>query len=253
MADAPQTSIRPDTEIQRRYYTNTAVQYDTMHAHEGATDPFAQAYVHSILQMLGVHSILDVGSATGRGLKDFQKALPGAFVCGLEPVAALVQQAHLPAESAALAMVQASGEALPFGDASFDAVCEFAILHHVPDPAKVLREMMRVSRRVLVVVDCNRFGQGTWPLRIFKLLLYKLGLWGIFDYIRTRGKRYQISEGDALFYSYSVFDSYNLIAEWADRVLLIPGEKTEVKSWFNPLLTSQGIILVAIRDVPSIK
>jgi hypothetical protein len=49
----------------------------------------------------------------------------------------------------------------------------------------------------------------------------------------------------------SVFDSYNLIAEWADRVLLIPGEKTEVKSWFNPLLTSQGIILVAIRDVPS--
>ena len=68
---------------------------------------------------------------------------------------------------------------------------------------------------------------------------------------RTRGKRYQISEGDGLFYSYSVFDSYNLIAGWVDRVLLIPGEKTEVKSWFSPLLTSQGIILVAIRDVPS--
>jgi|HubBroStandDraft_6_1064221.scaffolds.fasta_scaffold126126_2 ubiquinone/menaquinone biosynthesis C-methylase UbiE len=251
MADAPQTSIRPDVEIQRRYYANTASQYDTMHAHEGATDPFAQAYVHSILQMLGVQSLLDVGSATGRGLQDFQKALPGAFVCGLEPVAALVQQARLSAGSAALAMVQASGEALPFSDASFDAVCEFAILHHVPDPAKVLREMMRVSRRVLVVVDCNRFGQGPWPLRILKLILCKLGLWGIFDYIRTRGKRYQISEGDGLFYSYSVFDSYNLIAEWADRVLLIPGEKTEVKSWFNPLLTSQGVILVAIRDVPS--
>jgi SAM-dependent methyltransferase len=153
------------------------------------TDPFAQAYVHSILQMLGVHSILDVGSATGRGLKDFQKALPGAFVCGLEPVAALVQQARLSGDSASLAMVQASGEALPFSDASFDAVCEFAILHHVPDPAKVLREMMRVSRRVLVVVDCNGFGQGPWPLRILKLLLCKLGLWEIFDYIRTRGKR----------------------------------------------------------------
>jgi ubiquinone/menaquinone biosynthesis C-methylase UbiE len=253
LIDATSTASARAVEIQRCYYADTASQYDSMHALEGVADPFAQAYVPSILAMLGIQTVLDVGSATGRGLKDFQKALPGAFVCGLEPVAALVQQARLFSDSAQLAMVQASGEALPFSDASFDAVCEFAILHHVPDPAKVLREMMRVSRRVLVVVDCNRFGQGTWPLRIFKLLLYKLGLWGIFDYIRTRGKRYQISEGDALFYTYSVFDSYNLIAEWADRVLLIPGEKTEVKSWFNPLLTSQGIILVAIRDVPSIK
>lgn len=250
---ATSTASAHAVQIQRCYYADTASEYDSMHAFEGVADRFTQAYISSILAMLDIQTVLDVGSATGRGLRDFQQALPGAFVYGLEPVAALVQQARLSGDSAALAMVQASGEALPFSEASFDAVCEFAILHHVPDPAKVLREMMRVSRRVLVVVDCNRFGQGPWPLRIFKLLLYKLGLWGIFDYIRTRGKRYQISEGDGLFYSYSVFDSYNLIAEWADRVLLIPGEKTEVKSWFTPLLTSQGIILVAIRDAPSVR
>jgi ubiquinone/menaquinone biosynthesis C-methylase UbiE len=125
--------------------------------------------------MLGVQDLLDVGSANGRGLKDFQKALPGGFVCGPEPVAAFDQQAHLSDDSAQLAMVQASGEALPFSDACFDVVCEFVILHHVPDPAKVLREMMRVSRRVLAVVDCNRFGQGPWPLRILRLVRYKLG------------------------------------------------------------------------------
>jgi hypothetical protein len=31
-----------------------------------------------------------VGSATGRGLKEFAAALPGALVCGAEPVKALV-------------------------------------------------------------------------------------------------------------------------------------------------------------------
>src|ERR1700684_2012686 len=42
------------------------------------------------LQSLEIKSLLDVGSATGRGLKEFAAALPGALVCGAEPVKALV-------------------------------------------------------------------------------------------------------------------------------------------------------------------
>ena len=61
-----------------------------------------------------------------------------------------------------------------------------------------------MARRVVVINDSNRFGQGSWPARLFKLLLYKLGVWRAFNFLRTRGKGYQISEGDGLFYSYSV-------------------------------------------------
>jgi ubiquinone/menaquinone biosynthesis C-methylase UbiE len=248
MSNAPRASVPPDVEIQRRYYTNTASRYDTMHANEGAADPFCQSFVHSLFHLLKIRSVLDVGTATGRGLRNLQQALPGAFVCGVEPVAALLQHGRASGEIAGVSVLQGSGEALPFPDNAFDAVCEFATLHHVPAPNVVVAEMLRVARRVVVIGDSNRFGQGPWPARLFKLSLYKLGLWRWFDFLRTRGKRYQFSEGDGLFYSYSVYDSYDLVAAWADRVLLMPSESGQHGSWLHPLLTAKGVILIAIRD-----
>jgi hypothetical protein len=80
------------------------------------------------------------------------------------------------------------------------------------------------------------------------LFLYKAGLWKGFNFVRTRGRHYQISEGDGLFYSYSVYDSYDQVARWADRIFLLPSGAVRAHSWFHPLLTSEGAILIAIRD-----
>jgi ubiquinone/menaquinone biosynthesis C-methylase UbiE len=248
MSNAPHTPVRRDVAIQRQYYSDTASHYETMHAHEGAVDPFSQDFVHSILRFFQIQSILDVGTATGRGLCDFRTALPSVFVCGIEPVAALLQQGHAAGNLSGVCVLQASGEALPFPDKSFDAVCEFATLHHVPNPSAVVTEMLRVARRVVVIADSNRFGQGPWPVRFLKLLIYKLGLWHTFDFLRTGGNRYQISEGDGLFYSYSVYDSYDLAARWADRILLFSGDSDKSRSWLHPLLTAKGVILIAIRE-----
>ena len=219
-----------------------------MHAHEGADDPACRNLIIAILRSLEIHSLLDVGSATGRGLQDFAASFPGALVCGVEPVAALVQQGVAAGKTQTFSVLQASGEALPFADASFDVVSEFSILHHVPNPSAVVREMLRVARRAVVIADSNRFGQGSLPTRLFKLFLYKTALWPAFNFVRTRGKRYQISEGDGLFYSYSVYDSYDLVASWADRLLILPSGLTHSRSWFHPLLTAEGVILLAIRE-----
>jgi len=54
-------------------------------------------------------------------------------------------------------MIQADASALPFGDAQFDVVLESNFLHHVFDPAAVLREMVRVSKRYVVLIEPNRF------------------------------------------------------------------------------------------------
>lgn len=236
------------TRIQREYYTETASQYESMHAQEGAGDAECLKLVISMLRLLEVGSLLDVGSATGRGLREFAAAFPRARVCGVEPVAALVQQGVAAGVTTSVPLLQASGEALPFADASFDVVTEFSILHHVPRPSTVVEEMLRVARRVVVIVDSNRFGQGTLPLRLLKLFLYKFGLWRAVDFLRTRGKGYQISEGDGLFYSYSVYDSYHLLAKWADRIWLLPNGAVRRWSWFHPLLTAEGVILIAIRE-----
>ena len=242
------TKLTQAVQLQRKYYTDTAARYDAMHAHEGATDAVLMHYLCGFLRMLGVQSILDVGSATGRGTHSLQQSLPGVFVCGVEPVAALANQALRNGNASGVPMIRASGEALPFPDASFDAVCEFSVLHHVANSDAVIREMLRVARKGVFLVDSNRFGQGPLALRLIKLLLYKTKLWPFYVYLRTAGKGYMVTEGDGVSYSYSIYDSYPLVSGWADRIFLFPASGEKSTSWFHPLLTSSGVMLCAIRE-----
>jgi ubiquinone/menaquinone biosynthesis C-methylase UbiE len=235
-------------ELQRKYYTDTAARYEEMHGQEGSGDPFHTDFVVATLRMLAIRSLLDVGTASGRALRILKTAIPELFICGIEPVAALLDEAVNSGNSRSGAILQGKGDALPFADNSFDAVCEFAILHHVAEPQVVISEMLRVARKAIIISDSNRFGQGPMWVRFVKLALYKVGLWGVFNYLRTSGKRYQITEGDGLSYSYSVYDNFDQIAAWADRMIIIPADKTPADSWLHPLLTSGGVILCGIRE-----
>ena len=233
---------------QRRYYTETASRYDAMHAHEAVDDEAGMQILFSVLRTLELRSLLDVGSATGRGLPRLAQGLSNTLICGVEPVEALVRHGISSGVNQGLPLLLASGDALPFADQAFDAVCEFGILHHVPEPARVIQEMLRVARNVVVIFDANRFGQGPLPLRILKLLLCKLRLWSVFDFLRTRGKGYQVSDGDGVFYSYSVFDNFKQIQQWADNVEVYPVGETRYSKWFRPVLSSGTVLLIATRN-----
>ena len=238
-------------EIQRRYYTETATKYDSMHAYETSTDQSMVRFVHAFLQIIEARSMLDVGTATGLGLRELKDARPELFVCGVEPVAALIHQAVEKGNTTRVPIIQASGDALPFSDASFDAVCEFGVLHHASNPAAVVKEMLRVARKAVFICDSNRFGQGSRAARLIKLFLCKSRLWSFYTFLRTRGKGYLITEGDGLAYSYSIYDSYDLVSRWADRIILIPTSARERSaSWFHPLLNSSGVLLCALKEHP---
>ena len=233
---------------QRRYYTDTAARYDHMHAHESDDDDWNIQLVCALLRLIDARSILDVGAGTGRGVQRSRSSAPKTFVCGVEPVAALIDQAMKKRHDSAMDFVQASGDALPFADGSFDAVCSFGLLHHVPKPNVIVGEMLRVARRALLIVDSNRFGQGWWPMRASKLLLYKFGLWPLVNYAKTRGKRYLYTEGDGIAYSYSAYDSFDQIAKWADRLMIVPSEPSTANSWLHPLLTATGVLVAAFKE-----
>jgi ubiquinone/menaquinone biosynthesis C-methylase UbiE len=233
--------------IQREYYQKTASNYDAMHvASEDDEHYTALKFMEMLCDGIGITTLLDVGAGTGRGVRFFLDR--GRDVRGIEPVPALIEQAEQRGIKKGL-IVEGGGYLLPFEDRSFDAVFECGVLHHVDKPRRMVAEMMRVASKAVFISDTNRFGQGRVAARILKLLLYKTHLWSAARWIQTRGKMYSISEGDGLAYSYSVFDSYDLLATWADSIWLIPTSKNQSNtSWVQPLLTSPHVLLCAFKD-----
>lgn len=231
---------------QRAYYEETAAEYRRMHVSEGDEHYRALSYIAAMSGTWGISSFLDVGSGTGRAVQYLHER--GFHVKGVEPVEALIKEAAAPVREI---IQHGRGEALPFQDASFDAVCKFGVLHHVRRPELVVREMLRVARKAVFLSDANRFGQGRRSVRLLKLILSKAGLWPLANFIKTRGKIYSYSEGDGIFYSYSVYDSLSQVSQWADDVYIHPLMPQRSDSWFQPVLTSEQVLLCAFRGTPS--
>lgn len=198
-----------EAAIQRAYYEDTAKDYDAMHLGD-PEHQFSLAFMIGQLDHLRVGSVLDIGSGTGRVLRELAGARPDLRVMGLEPSDALREVAYghgVPRE----ALVGGVGEHLPFADGEFDLVCEFGMLHHVPKPELVVAEMLRVAKRAVFISDSNNFGQGRPVARMVKQALNALRLWPLANLVKTRGRGYSITEGDGLAYSYSVFSNYEQI------------------------------------------
>jgi len=234
--------------IQERYYAETATVYDRLHFHADDGHETALRFISALVETLRLESVLDVGCGTGRALRHLHAHHPQLHLQAVEPSWPLIQQAVTVHDVSAAMLTCGHGERLPYRDASFDAVCELGILHHVPEPNAVVREMLRVARRAVFLSDANRFGQGSVLGRLGKLALCRLRLWPLVNYIKTRGRGYTVTPGDGVAYSYSVFDSYDLLDRWASRVILVPTGSVTARSWAHPLLTAGQVLACAIRD-----
>ena len=234
--------------LQRRYYEATSRHFDEWHMEDFEHNE-ALRYISLLLGSLDAESVLDVGCGTGRGIRYFMQHHPALRVHGVDPARAQLDhamKAGVPGEI----LTQYDGVKLPFENGAFDIVCEFGALHHAAQPNVVVSEMTRVARKAVFISDCNRFGDGSYLARVTKLLLYKSGLWPLADRLKTGGKGYVLSDTDGLAYSYSVFDSLDVVACWADRVILIPTvSEKPVRSWFHPLLTSRNILVCGLKNV----
>jgi ubiquinone/menaquinone biosynthesis C-methylase UbiE len=105
----------------------------------------------------GTRSIcLDV--ACGPGLVALRLAERTAVVTGIDATPAMIERARELAATRGIVNVDwrvGSAYALPFTDGAFDVVlCRFAF-HHLQEPARALREMIRVARPGGSIVVCD--------------------------------------------------------------------------------------------------
>ena len=128
----------------------------------------ANALRDSLLKEIGRRdlrsfSVLDVGAGSGELLRvtakwaretSRQTALVGLELNERSAQAILDESTDF----REISSVRASGFQLPFGDNSFDYAIQSLTLHHFDDAGavKILREMARVAKRGIFVIDLNR-------------------------------------------------------------------------------------------------
>ena len=125
----------------------------------GFAEPKA-ALISKFLELRGDERILDVGAGNGH--------LTVALARRGHPLVATDLAHAMLIRNSASGRALADAERLPFPDASFDVVVESNLLHHVEDPVAVLREMARVSRGKIGVIEPNRNHP---PMFLFSLLV----------------------------------------------------------------------------------
>lgn len=208
-----------EVQLQRAYYTGGSPLLDPAEGIVGSHD-LAQSLLIGFLGGIEVASLLDVGAGTGRMLAKIKEIYPGIEVKGVEPSpdlrAVSVERWGLKPGQ----IVEGDATKLPFADASVDVVSAFGILHHIKDHARAVAELARVARKAVVISDVNCYGQGGKPVRLVKHALRALRLWDAATWLRSGGKGYFWSEGDGVYYSYSLIDDLPILNRRFRNVIL---------------------------------
>lgn len=209
-----------EIERQRRYYKESALEYDRLHVRHDDEHYRALEWLAGVMNGRALKSVLDVGAGTGRAVAYLKKHVFRASVVGIEPsdeLRAIGYQNGLTAED----LLKGDATKLDYPDNHFDVVCEFGVLHHIRDPKVAVREMLRVAGTAVFFSDDNHFAAGSKVSRVLKRVLRVVGLWNIAYSLRTGGKGYRVSDGDGISYPYSLFDDISMIREECGAMFLM--------------------------------
>ena len=149
---------------------DAAAGYEEWYAGRGRrADRLEKRLLQKLLALFpGNRTILDVGCGTGHFTRWF--AGRGFEAAGIDPSRFMLEEAR---RSGGALYVRGDGEALPFPDAAFDLTALITALEFIPDPARALREAVRVSRSGVILGALNgrsllgrrlsRKGGTIWP------------------------------------------------------------------------------------------
>jgi len=150
----------------------------------GLTGPDTVEEHRMALEMLSIEPgdrVLDVGCGPGNFTRDFAAAAAEGLVVGIDASASMLEVAVRETGDENAVYLRGDASALPFRDASFDAVCCFAALYLIEEPLRALAETVRVlapGGRVALLSSCSR---GPLPARLSNALVHGLSGVRVFD------------------------------------------------------------------------
>jgi ubiquinone/menaquinone biosynthesis C-methylase UbiE len=108
-------------------------------------------YLTRVGALDGVRSLLDVGAGSGFSSMYYAREIR---VISCDYATAMLRGNATPER------VRCSAYRLPFRDGAFDVVTCWELLHHLDMPVQAVREMLRVSKRRIILFEPNRLNPG---------------------------------------------------------------------------------------------
>lgn len=245
---AAMTRLPDAVSAQRDYYAQTASDYDSMHEKGEHYD--ALRHVAIYMRAIGARSLLDTGCGTGMAMLYLQEQIEGLQARGNDPSAALLRVATerhgIPSEQ----LDCVGSERLPYANDAFDAVVETGMLHHTPEPQRVVAEMLRVARKAVFISDSNIYGQqgSSVGARALKLALARAGLLRPLLRRMRGGHDWYFNDADGVAWSYSVFDSYPVVRASCAEVMVVPTGSKRGLADACPILFASHCLIAGFKS-----
>jgi SAM-dependent methyltransferase len=201
-----ESSLLHQEHIERmvKYYDQTASSYNTWHCdpNNESSHNFAVREILQTMEDLNAISLLDVCCGAGRAVR---AALDSGYAAtGIDVSPSLIEMGCRELSIPKECLVMGDATDLPFRDKTFDVSCVLGALHHTARPRRIVTEMVRVTRKAIIVSDeANGFSGG------IKHLLVALGLFEpvyrmIFRREPRTHRRQGMSDGDGPTFNFSI-------------------------------------------------
>ena len=197
------------------------------------------AQLADLAGVTGGQTVLDVGCGPGALTRELVWRVGPAAVAAVDPSAPFVEAAR--SRNPGVDVRQASAEALPFEDGSFDAVLAQLVVHFMADPVAGLSEMRRVARPGGVVAACvwDHAG-GLGPLGAFWAVAHELD-----DQVHDESSMAGAREGHLA----ALFAAAGL-ASLESTILVADLEHPTFDSWWAPFTAGVGPAGAYVAGLP---